>query len=237
MNSIIAKVGDSNGVEFVTRSLYELGIKYSVVNEENLPKEGRYIFISNHPLGGLDGMVLIELIGRYFKEVKFVVNDILMNIKNLESVFVPVNKHGRQSMEYAKTLDALYQSDTQVLYFPAGLCSRKIKGKIVDLDWKKSVVVKAIKYQRDIVPIFFKGRNSNFFYNLANFRKRIGIKANLEMLYLPDEMFKHRNKELQLIIGKPIPYSHFNKTRTPKEWIDILKSTVYALGKGENPVL
>lgn len=234
MNQIIDNAEDKEGLLFIKSCFHDMGISYEVEGEENILPSGRFIFISNHPLGGLDGMVLIDVIGKHYPDVKFVVNDLLMNIKKLQPVFVPVNKHGRQSSEYAKILDETYASKTQVLYFPAGLCSRKIKGKIVDLEWKKSIVVKAIKYQRDIIPIFFEGRNSNFFYNLSNFRKAIGIKANIEMFYLVNEMFKQSNKKLKLKIGKPISYKTFDKSRNSQEWTDSLKKVVYAMGTGEN---
>ena len=234
MNQIIENAEDKKGLLFIKSCFKDMGITYEVDGEENIPSEGRFLFISNHPLGGLDGMVLIDLIGEHHPDVKFVVNDLLMNIKKLQPVFAPVNKHGRQSTEYARILDDMYSSNSQVLYFPAGLCSRKIKGKIVDLDWKKTIVTKAIKYKRDIIPIFFEGRNSNFFYNLSNFRKRIGVKANIEMFYLVNEMFKQSNKKLRLKIGQPIPWQTFNKSRNAKEWTDALKKVIYALGAGEN---
>ena len=234
MNQIIVNAEDKEGLEFIKSCFNDMGITYEVEGEEKIPSQGRFLFISNHPLGGLDGMVLIGLIGKHHPDVKFVVNDLLMNIKKLQPVFVPVNKHGRQSTEYAKILDDTYSSNTQVLYFPAGLCSRKIKGKIIDLEWKKTIVTKAVKYERDIIPIFFEGRNSNFFYNLSNFRKRIGVKANIEMFYLVNEMFKQSNKKLRLKIGQPIPWQTFDNSRNVKEWTDSLKNVVYALGTGEN---
>ena len=198
LNYILTNFGHTDGLEFLDLTLNYLGVTYDMKGGENLPPEdGRYIFVSNHPLGGLDGMVLLQAMGRKYPQTKFIVNDVLMYLKPLNTVFVPVNKYGRQSSEYANRIDDLYASDNQVLYFPAGLCSRKIKGKIVDLEWKKSFLTKAIKYKRDIIPIYFEGRNSNFFYNLSNFRTFLGIKANIELFYLSDELFKQKILNLQ----------------------------------------
>jgi putative hemolysin len=205
-------------------------VTYQVEGLENLSLDGHYLFASNHPLGGLDGMILIHTLGQKYPVVKFPVNDLLMYIKQLHPVFIPVNKHGAQTMDYAKQLDEAYNSQAQILYFPAGLCSRKQHGVIQDLDWKKSFISKAIKHQRDVVPVYFSGRNSNFFYNLAKIRAFLGIKANIEMLYLVDEMFKQKGKNISVKIGKPISYQTFDKSRTPQLWASWLKARVYEMG-------
>jgi len=221
---------DYYGLEFVNNTLKEMGIEYSVEGSENIPSSGRYIFASNHPLGGLDGLVFISELGKYFKEIRFFVNDLLLNIKNFDPIFIPVNKHGRQSLDYVKQIEKVYDSDAQILHFPAGLCSRKIKGKIVDLEWKKSFIAKAIKHKRDIVPVHFAGKNSNFFYNFANIRKTIGIKLNIEMIYLPGEMFNQKNKHIVLRFGRPISYKTFDKSLTYSGWAEKIKEKVYSLG-------
>ncbi|MDR1581910.1 MAG: 1-acyl-sn-glycerol-3-phosphate acyltransferase [Prevotellaceae bacterium] len=232
VNEILTTYGyEHKGLSFNRKVLEYLDITYSTVNSENLPpKNERYIFASNHPLGGLDGIILIDLIGEHYGDVKFIVNDLLMYLTPLREVFVPVNKHGRQSSKYVTLIDELYRSDSQVLYFPAGLCSRKINGEIIDLDWKKSFVTKAIKYKRDVVPMFFEGCNSNFFYNLANIRKSLGIKANIEMLYLSDEMFRQRNARFTVKIGKNIPYSDLQEMGIRKS-IEYVRNKVYELHK------
>jgi putative hemolysin len=232
INEILTSYGYKyKGLSFNRKVLEHLNIGYKIENRENFPPtDGRYIFASNHPLGGLDGIILIDLIGENYGDVKFIVNDILMYLTPLRDVFVPVNKHGRQSTEYVIMIDELYRSDKQVLYFPAGLCSRKVKGEIVDLDWKKSFVAKAIKYERDVVPVFFDGRNSNFFYNLANMRKSLGIKANIEMLYLSDEMFRQKNARFTVKTGKSIPYQELREMGVRKG-MEYVRSKVYDLQK------
>jgi putative hemolysin len=230
LNEIIRLYGHMPGVDFVKHALEFMHVSYQTYGLENIPKEGRYIFVSNHPLGGLDGLVFMKVIGEIFPDIRFPVNDLLLNIPGLNSVFLPINKHGHQSREAVRAIEEAYASDAQILYFPAGLCSRKIKGKIVDLEWKKHFISKAVEYKRDIIPVFFSGKNSNFFYNLSNLRIMLGIKANIEMIYLPDEMFKQKGKKLALKIGEPIPYTLFDRSRTPAEWAVYVRNRVYELG-------
>ncbi|SRR6056297_379258 len=232
LNEILPHINHLEGLEFVREGLRRLDINIQTYGKENIPQSGRYIFIANHPLGGLDGLALAKEVGDVFPDIKFIVNDILMNIKNMDPVFLPVNKHGRQSVEYAKKIEEAYASDVQILNFPAGLCSRKVKGKIVDLKWHKNFILKAKKYKRDIIPVHISGRNSNFFYNLANIRKFFSIKSNIEMFYLPDEMFKQKDKNIVITFGKPISFQTFDKRYTPDDWAKLLKEFVYDLGAG-----
>jgi putative hemolysin len=206
-----------------------LGITYRVNGAELLPAEGRYIFVSNHPLGGLDGMVFIKELSSHYSSVKFPVNDILLYLKNYSGIFVPVNKHGALGREAARLIEDAYASDSQILYFPAGICSRRNKGVIKDLPWQKSFVAKAVQYNRDVVPCYFSGRNSSFFYNLASLRTRLGIKANLEMLYLADEMFKQKGKDLDLVFGEPIHWQTFDRSKSQLEWADWVRNKTYDL--------
>jgi putative hemolysin len=231
LNDIIHNNRNNYGVDFADGSLQGFGSKFEAVGLENVPSSGRFIFASNHPLGGLDGLIFMSVVRRRFPNLKFIVNDLLLNVKNLEPVFIPVNKHGKQSVSYVAAIDKAYASDEQMLYFPAGLCSRKIKGQITDLPWHKNFIVKAVKYQRDVIPVYFEGRNSNFFYNLSNFRKALGIKANIEMFYLVDEMFKQNKKFIRLYFGKPIPYSTFDHSKTPAEWANYVRAEAYSLPK------
>ena len=229
LNDFLKIAGNSSDAEFIKAGLDYFNIRYSVWGVENIPASGRYIFVSNHPLGGLDGLVFIYELSKYYKELKFPVNDILMNITNLSGIFLPVNKHGGQDREAVRKIDGAYASDSQVLYFPAGLCSRKKKGIIRDLQWHKSFITKAVQYKRDIVPAYFSGRNSGFFYNLSNIRNFLGIKANIEMLYLADELFKQKGKKIDLVFGKTIPWPTFNHSKTPVEWADWVKGKSYEL--------
>jgi len=227
VNRIIYDYRDRYGLDFVRSILEDMKVTYSMEGIENVPVNGRYIFASNHPLGGFDGLTLMDAIGTVFPDIRFIVNDILLNLKNFEPVFVPVNKHGRQSSDYARKIEETYQSDAQVLYFPAGLCSRKINGQITDPKWNKNFIQKAIQYERDVIPVFFEGRNSNFFYNLANFRKKLKIKANLEMIFLVNEFFKQKGRHLQLKFGEPVSYATFDKDYN--RWADFIREKVYSM--------
>jgi 1-acyl-sn-glycerol-3-phosphate acyltransferase len=229
LNELLKQKGHLKDAEFIEAGLEFLGIKYRVFGTEYLAKKGRFIFVSNHPLGGLDGLVFINELSKYYRNLKFPVNDILMNINNLSGIFLPINKHGSQERESAIRIENAYASDDQILYFPAGLCSRRRNGVIKDLKWHKSFITKAIQHKRDIVPSYFSGRNSSFFYKFSNFRKLLGIKANLEMLYLSDEMFKQKNKEILLVFGEPVPWQTFDKSKTLNEWAEWVKDKSYAL--------
>jgi len=231
INEIIPLIDDKYGLDYVKAIIDYFKLNIEVKGEEFIPTDGRNIFVANHPLGGLDGIVFAHVVGKKNPKIQFLVNDILMTLQNLDSIFIPVNKHGRQSMKYVRKIEETYKSDQQILNFPAGLCSRKIKGSIIDLEWKKSFVSKAIEHKRDIVPVHISGRNSNFFYNLSNLRGKLGIKANLEMFYLVDEVFKQKNKNIVVTFGKPISYTKFDKSESPRAWAKKVKDYIYTLPK------
>ena len=232
INYILDKYKDLQGVDFMEALVVDhFKVELIVKNKENFPPDDKkYIFVSNHPLGGFDGICLSYILSKqYGGKVKCLVNDLLLSIPNLQSIFVPINKHGMQSKDTALKTDDAFLSDNQIITFPAGLCSRKSKGLICDLEWKKSFIQKAIKYERDIVPIYFEGRNSNFFYRLANIRKFFNIKMNLEMLYLPDELFKQKSKIFDIYIGNTIPCKTFDSSKSTAEWAAWVKEGVYKL--------
>ena len=228
LNEILRFAGDSEGPLFARRALEYFNITVNVEGEENIPQEGMFTFASNHPLGGLDGIALAAFLGeKYDGKIKIQVNDILMNVRNLEPIFLPVNKHGAQAKDSIVLTNEAYSSDNQLLVFPAGLCSRRKKGRIEDLEWKKGFITKSVEFNRTVIPVFFDERNSNFFYNLAFLRTFAGIKANVEMLYLPKEMFKKKNETFNIFIGAPIAPDFFDKTKTPRQWAEYVKNIVY----------
>ncbi|MBU8891312.1 MAG: 1-acyl-sn-glycerol-3-phosphate acyltransferase [Bacteroidales bacterium] len=236
INDAIPIIGDKYGLDYVKAVVEYFNIKICVNGKENIPTDGRNLFVANHPLGGLDGTVLTHTLGQIHPELHFLVNDLLMSFENVDPIFIPINKHGKQSVEYVKRIEEVYKSDKQVLSFPAGLCSRKIKGEIIDLEWKKSFVSKAIQHKRNVVPVHIDGRNTNFFYNLSNFRIWLGIKTNFEMFYLADEMFKQRNKTITLTFGNPIPYTHFDKSLHPREWAKKVQDHIYKLRENSTEI-
>jgi len=229
-NAFFEKNPNLKNMDFIEAGLNYLNVSIEFEGKENLPKGGKYIFAGNHPLGGMDGIATGYIIGKeYDGNVRFFSNDLLMNLHPLHDMFVPVNKTGAQGKGHAEKMQTLYMSDNHLITYPAGMCSRKINGKIVDLEWKKNFISKAVEYQRDVVPIYFEGRNSNFFYNLANLRKFLGIKFNVEMMYLADEMFKQRGKNFKLKIGKPIPWQTFDKSKSQIQWAQWVKDIVYKM--------
>lgn len=232
MNEFLLTHSDDPSLEFANNVMDFLQAGYHIENEEDVPKEGRYIVVSNHPLGGLDGLCYISMFSKFRSDIKFPVNDLLMNMKPMRDVFIPINKHGGQSRDAIQLLNDTFASDQLILYFPAGLCSRKQQGgEICDLEWKPTIISKARQYQRDIIPAFFDGKNSNFFYNFAKIRKQLGIKFNIEMLYLVDEMFRQKGNTFNITFGKPISYTIFNEQKTNQEWAQWLKEQTYSLKK------
>lgn len=221
-----------SGVEFCRECLGYLDVKVEVEGLENLDTSGnsRYTFASNHPLGGIDGVTLGAVLGEAFDgKVKYLVNDLLMNLKGLAPICVPINKTGGQSRNLLALITEAYTSDNQMIIFPAGKCSRKIDGVIQDIPWSKSFISKSVETCRDIVPIHFIGRNSERFYRRDKFFKAIGIKANLTMLFLPDELYRGRHQTFRVIIGKPVPYSEFDSSRTPYQWAQVVREQAYKL--------
>lgn len=222
---------DKTGVEWLWAVVNYLDMHLDVKGEDNLPDatDGRlYTFVSNHPLGGIDGVALGAVIGSHYDgQFKYLVNDLLMNLPGLAPLCIPINKTGHQSRNFPAMVEAGFIANNHILMFPAGLCSRKINGKIEDLEWKKAFVTKSVEHQRDVIPIHFSGQNSNKFYRIANICKRLGIKFNIAMLFLVDEMYKNRHKSFTITIGKPISWETFSKEKTPMKWANLVKKRVY----------
>ncbi len=231
LNLILKKYGHLYGVDFLDGVLGDMNTTLDLVGLDNIPKDRRCVVASNHPLGGLDGMALMLAVSKVRMDILFPVNDILLNIKNLVPLFTPINKHASNNGNIQVVNDT-FASDSIVCYFPFGLVSRKKKGKIEDLFWRPTFISKAIKYKRDIIPTHIGGRNTNFFYNLSRFRKAIGIKANLEMLFLVNELFKQENKTLKITFGVPISYKIFDDRYTRREWAELIRQYSYKLGNG-----
>lgn len=231
INVFLEEVKDQVGVDFLEASLDFLDTKIEVGGKENLPEKGLYTFVSNHPLGGQDGVALGYVLGRHYNgKVKYLVNDLLMNLKGLAPLCIPINKTGKQGRDFPLMVEEGFKSDNQLIMFPAGLCSRRQKGGVIrDLKWSKTFIVKSVQAQRDVVPVYFNGRNSDFFYNLANVCKTLKIKVNIAMLYLADEMFKNRHKTFTVTFGKPIPWQTFDKSKTPAQWAEYVQNEVYKL--------
>lgn len=234
VNAFLWESRDKTGVDWLEECVTYLDMTLKIVGKENLPSpddKRLYTFVSNHPLGGEDGVALGAVIGRHYDgRFRYLVNDLLMNLPGLAPLCIPINKTGKQNRNFPAMVEAGFKSDHHMLLFPAGLCSRKHHGVIEDIRWTKTFVSKSVEYQRDVVPIHFSGQNSNFFYRLANFSDRF-LPFNLAMLFLVDEMYKNVHKTFEIKIGKPIPWQTFDKSKTPMEWAQFVKRQVYLLGK------
>ncbi|MBE0650183.1 MAG: 1-acyl-sn-glycerol-3-phosphate acyltransferase [Bacteroidales bacterium] len=233
LNDFLKQYGHLTGLAFIDGVLEFMNTTLEVIGIENIPKDKRAIIASNHPLGGLDGLALMGTVGKKRKDIVFPVNDILMNVKNLEPLFVPINKHGSNT-ENIKIINDTFASDKLICYFPFGLVSRKKNGVIKDLVWHPTFITKAKRFKRDVIPTFISGRNTNFFYNLARLRGLLKIKTNIEMLYLVDEFHKQKNKTITITFGKPIPYQTFDKRKSTPQWASAIKDYIYLLKDNPN---
>lgn len=231
INEIIALGWELPPREFIHLVFERMQIRYTVEGLDRLDPRKRYLFASNHPFGGMDGMMLAdELIG-HFGDVRVVVNDLLMNIAPLSPLWVPVNKHGAQNAAYARRFDEAMFGELPVLTFPAGLCSRRHGGVVADPEWKTSFVKRAYASQREIVPIFVEGELSDFFYRLSDLRTRLGVKFNIEMLYLADEMFRQRGRSFRIRVGDPISAEELAACGSLREQTEYVRTKTYLLGK------
>lgn len=232
VNAFLWESRDKTGTEWLEACVEYLQMTLVVKGKENLPdkNDGRlYTFVSNHPLGGEDGVALGAIIGRHYdSRFRYLVNDLLMNLPGLAPLCIPINKTGKQSRNFPAMVKAGFESDNHMLMYPAGICSRKRNGIIRDIPWSKTFIAKSVEYQRDVIPIHFSGENSKFFYRLANFSDK-HLKFNLAMLFLVDEMYKNVGKTFEVKIGKPIPWQTFDKSKTPMEWAQFVQDKVYSL--------
>lgn len=231
LNELLVGNFPKTGVEFCRGVLSDLNVRFNVVNPELLPSRSdqRVLFVSNHPLGGLDGMILAVMLGDRGIDAKFVVNDLLDAVEPLRDIFVPVNKHGRQSRQACERLEEVFDSESAVLMFPAGMVSRRRGGVVSDLEWKKMFVNRAIKSRRDIVPLRFVGENSSFFYKFASLRERVGLKFNIEMVRLPAEVIAAEGSEFSIVVGNRIPYQRFKGGTEAYNEAQTVRSKIYEL--------
>ena len=233
LNQLLERHGHLRGADFARAVIDDLGITFDVAGTRPDPEKRRVIFASNHPLGGLDGLVLASMVKELYGgrgEMKFVVNDLLTFVEPLRDIFLGVNKHGAQSRESARAIDEAFGSDVPMLMFPAGLCSRQgPDGQVKDLEWQKMIVNKAISSERDVIPVHFSGENSRFFYKFANLRKRLGLKFNIEMLRLPREMFLNEGSHFTVTLGPPIGWQRLHGGPNAQAQANVLRETVYKL--------
>lgn len=233
VNRFLQASSDKTGVEWLEECVRYLDMNLVIEGRDNLPApdDGHlYTFVSNHPLGGEDGVALGAILGRHYNgRVKYLVNDILTLLPGLKPLSIPINKTGAQSKQFPALVEAAFSGSDHIIMFPAGLCSRRRGGRIHDLPWKKTFVQKSVETHRDVVPIHFGGRNSDRFYRIANVCKALGLKFNVAMLFLVDEMYRNAHQTFHVRIGKPIPWQTFDRSRRPAEWAAWVEDAVYRL--------
>ncbi|MDO5075529.1 MAG: glycerol acyltransferase [Bacteroidales bacterium] len=233
LNAFIRQEGSVVGVQWLKDCMRYVNLNIRVEGMEHLPSDAdgsRFTFVANHPLGGADGVIIGAVLGEHYEgRIRLLVNDLLMHLEGLAPLCIAVNKTGRQDRHLPRRIDEAFRSDNHMFIFPAGVCSREIDGHIQDLPWSKTFITKSIETHRDVIPIHFEGRNSAWFYRLANWSKHLGLKFNLAMLYLADELYKHQGSHFTLKIGKPIPWQNFTAERSPSEWAAVVREEVYKL--------
>ena len=229
INHILRTYWDLPPQEFIRACFREWEVTYSAEGLERLDPKGRYLFVANHPFGGMDGMMLADKLIERFGDARVVVNDLLMHLEPLRPLWIPVNKYGAQNAAYARKFDEEMFGERQILTFPAGLCSRRIRGEVTDLPWKSSFLKKAYASQRQIVPLFVEGRLSNFFYRMTALRKMLGVKFNIELLWLPDEMFSQKGRHFRIVAGEPIPMAELQEQGSLHEQTEYIRKKTYFL--------
>lgn len=237
INEILRDHGHLQGVAFMNKLVEIFRLSLGFVHEERLPQDKRALFVSNHPLGGLDGICLTHMLaGHYQSDIRYIVNDLLGNLKPLESIFLPVNKYGSQSRSSIERMNAALAGDLPVITFPAGLCSRHFDGRIQDLTWQKSFVRHAEEFHRPIVPLFFEGYNSKRFYRIERVRRSLGLKFNIGTALLPDEMFRAQGSSFRVWVGEPIPYQELpSMGKRPADIALAIRERVYRLPQESTP--
>lgn len=235
INNFLLKHNNKTGTEFIEELFDELEISYKVSSKdrEKIPSEGKLIIVANHPLGGLDGLILLKLINEVRSDVKVIANDVLQNIKNLNEFFLPFDLLSKREIRknYILIAEAL-KKDCAIIIFPAGEVSRFsiIKG-IKDKKWNKGAVYFADKFQAPVLPVHIKGRNSVLFYLTSLVSKKFS------MFLLPYELFNKKNKTFDIKIGHPISPKAFNTKYQKIEFLTkSLKKHLYLISKNKKGI-
>ena len=227
INDCIMKAEHYAGAGFFDEALDYIGITYKVRGEENLDLSKKYLFACNHPLGGPEALIIGSIFRKIYGDGFMVPsNQILYNMKPLQEFFVPVSVGGRQGRGIAEKIAGMFESDRQVLVFPAGLCAKSIKGVVTEMPWKKMFITQSRKYERDVVPVHISGHNSKWYFFLSWLSRTLKLKFNIGMLYLVDELFGQKGNEFVITFGKPVPYESFDSSKTDLQWADEVKNIV-----------
>ena len=233
INDCIMKAEHYKGAGFFDEALKYVDITFRIRGEENLDPEKKYLFAGNHPLGGPEALIIGSVFRRIYGDgFKVPVNHLLANLKPLNEFFVPVRVYGsNRNRELGEQIADMFKSDYQVLVFPAGMCARKIDGKVTEMPWKKMFITQSRRYERDVVPIHISGFNSRRFFFFTKLSTFLKLKFNLGMIFLVDELFNKKGQEFVITFGKPVPYTYFDKSKTDHQWAAEIKDQVEQLSK------
>ena len=233
INDCIMHAEHYKGAGFFDEALKYVDITFQIRGEENLDPGKKYLFAGNHPLGGPEALIIGSVFRRIYGDgFKVPVNHLLANLKPLNEFFVPVRVYGsNRNRELGEQIADMFRSDYQVLVFPAGMCARKIKGKVTEMPWKKMFITQSRRFERDVVPIHISGFNSRRFFFFTKLSTFLKLKFNLGMIFLVDELFNKKGQEFVVTFGKPVPYTTFDKTKTDLQWAAEIKDQVEALSK------
>ncbi|WP_298749574.1 lysophospholipid acyltransferase family protein [uncultured Arcobacter sp.] len=231
INEFLQANAHKKGFEFVDAVLDNFDFDYTVSSNDvqNIPSSGKVVIIANHPLGGLDALCLLKLVGKVRKDVKIVANDFLAGIEALSSLFVPIDNYKkRQSKKDIKAIYDTLNSGEAIIIFPAGEVSRATPKGIKDPAWNKGFLNFAQHCNAPILPILVDGKNSKLFYTISILNKTFST------LLLSNEMFKKKSKKISIKIGQIIPNENIMPKGIDKKYLlTLYKKHLYALRKGK----
>ena len=242
LNKVYNRNRHLKDVAFLNGILDDLQIKFEIPEEDlkRLPKDGAYITISNHPLGGIDGVLLLKLMLEREPNFKIIANFLLHRIHPLKKYIMPVNpfenlKDAKSSVVGIKETFRHLSDGKPLGIFPAGEVSTYKDGKLmVDKPWEEGAIKVIRKAQVPVIPIYFHAKNSRLFYLLSK------ISGTFRTAKLPSEVFSQKNRVIKVRVGKPISVTEQNEYKTLEEYSEFLRKKTYMLAnpfEKESPFL
>ncbi len=231
INQFLSQNSHLKGFDFVDAVLDYFDFDYTVSSNDlqNIPSTGKVIIIANHPLGGLDALCLLKLVGQIRKDVKILANDFLVGFEALHSLMIPLdNFKDRQSKESIKKIYEALKNEEAIIIFPAGEVSRATPKGVKDPAWNKGFLNFAKNSNSAILPIFLDAKNSKTFYTISLINKTFST------LLLSNEMFNKKSKNINIKIGQIIPSENITPKGLNKDFlVNLYKKHLYALKKGK----
>lgn len=227
INAFLAETKGLVGFAFVERAIELLQLRYSVANtdRENIPVEGRVVIVANHPLGALDALALIHLVGSVRRDVKVLANDLLLQFTQLKPLLLPLPVFGGGSAHGgARAAYRALENDEALIVFPAGEVSRMRAAGVRDATWSPGFVRLALKTGAPVVPVHIAAQNSPVFYGVSMLAKP------LSSLLLPREMFGAARARIELQVGENVPAAALTQsTQQPQRIAQQMRTHVYRL--------